>query len=99
MDHHLGKQVSAALTSGGATEERLGRKLEPNDKLVADNHPIQVQAHQDGDLHLRTSLLKVLPYIAFGRNSEEVQVEIDLEVQASALPCSPMGQGLPSQMR
>jgi hypothetical protein len=58
MDQHLGKQVSAALTSGGATEGRLGRKLEPDDKRVADN-PIQVRAHEDGDLHLRTSLLKV----------------------------------------
>jgi hypothetical protein len=34
----------------------------------------------------------MLPYIAFGPNSEEVQVEIDLEVWASALPCSPVGQ-------
>jgi hypothetical protein len=33
----------------------------------------------------------MLPYIAFGRNTEEVQVEIDLEVWTSALPCSPVG--------
>ena len=78
MDQHLGKQVSAALTSGGATEERLGRKLEPDDKLVADNHPIQVQAHQDGDLHLRTSLLKVAN--AAVHRIRSVQVDLDLEV-------------------
>ena len=78
MDHHLGNQVFAALTSGRATEERLGRKLEPDDKLLADNHPIQVRAHQDGDLHLRTSLLKVAN--AAVHRIRSVQVDLDLEV-------------------
>lgn len=56
LNEHLGNQASANLTSGGATEEGLSL-LQP--KLVADNHPIQVRADQDGDFHLRASLLKV----------------------------------------